>query len=297
MTAVLFRTCLIAFAASAALSACAQPSDSCSACDVPPAGAAPPEPDLPIRETANPITIDGSLDEWPTSHVVLSMTPDEARDSQWRCIRDRCPALLSERDAGVTASLAWSRDPFVLYGAFDLFDDVIVPSRYPDRPYSGDSVEIFLAADRLDYPSDYYALVAAPRSVSQSAFAQIDIGPAPVRSLADYVQDYRTDSRFKTTMMASGFAVATRIDDGRWRAEVRIPLNAFAKDIASRLQTDGARLAIGLTYVDYDDPTRAPDPALAADSYGYKPDNVFSTAIAESGVNAPARMRRAYLAK
>ena len=78
----------------------------------------------------------------------------------------------------MTAYLAWSEAPFVLYAAFDVVDDVIVTSRNPDQPSSGDCVEIFIAAGDLDYTRDYQLLVAAPRSKSQSAFAQIDIGPA-----------------------------------------------------------------------------------------------------------------------
>ena len=49
--------------------------------------------------------------------LVLAIPPDSARDSQWACIRDRCAAPLSARDAGVTAYLAWSEAPFVLYPA------------------------------------------------------------------------------------------------------------------------------------------------------------------------------------
>ena len=124
---------------------------------------------------------------------------------QWRCVRERCPAPLAERDAGVTVFLAWSQDPFLLYGAFDLLDDVVVPSPYSDRPYSGDSVEIFLAAAQLNYRFDYHQLVEAPKSASQADFAQIDIGPATVGRLTDYVQDYLERSA----------ALQDQDDDGR----------------------------------------------------------------------------------
>ena len=163
--------------------------------------------------------------------------------------------------------------------------------------YAGDSVEIFLAADHLDEPDDYATLVAAPRLTPQSAFAQIDIGPARVRSLADHVQDHRTDPAFKAALLASGFAVATSVANGHWRAEVRIPLDAFEARIASRLKNEGARLALGLAFIDYDDAERLPNPTSVDDSYGFKPDNVFSTALTEDEVNVPARMRRAYLAR
>jgi hypothetical protein len=296
VTVAPLRPWLTALAAFAALSACAQSSESCDECNSPPAPAAAPDADLPIRETIAPIVIDGSLDDWAETHVVVRIPVEQSDRAQWRCVRERCPASLSERDAGVTVFLAWSREPFLLYGGFDLLDDVVVPSRDSERPYSGDSVEIFLAADQLNFQFDYQALVAAPKSASQAAFAQIDVGPATAGRLADYVQDYRTDSLVKTRMTAGELAVSTRIDGPRWRAEVRIPLGAFADDVASRLRNDGARLAIGLTYLDYDDPTHASNPVLAA-AFGYRPDNVFSPAIAESGVNTPAFMRRAYLAK
>lgn len=297
MTPSLARRWCVAWLALGVLTACGQSSGSCRSCDNPPAVTPQAAPIVAIRQTSSPITIDGTLEEWGTRFVVLTIPPDSARDSQWECIRNRCAAPLSARDAGVTAYLAWSEDPFVLYAAFDLVDDVIVASRYPDRPYSGDCVEIFIAADDLDYTRDYRSLVEAPRSKSQSAFAQIDIGPASVAPAAYYVQDYRTDPPLKNALLTGGFSVATRRESSHWQTEVRIPLDAFAADIGSRLRTDGARLAIGLTYLDYDDAARGPDPRLAADSYGFKPDNVFSAAREESGIHVPARMGRTYLAR
>ena len=138
-------------------------------------------------------------------------------------------------------------------------------------------------------------LVAAPRSKSQSAFAQIDIGPASAEILY-YLQDYRTDPSVKNALLTGGFSVATRRESSHWQTEMRIPLEAFAADIGSRLRTDGARLAIGLTYRPPRCGARTGSDACRR-SYGFKPDNVFSAAREESGTNVPARMGRIYLAR
>ncbi len=279
--------------------ACVQPrSDSCAACADGPADKPSTGPILAIREAAAAVTIDGLLAEWPQTHRVLEITAGNASNSQWLCIRDRCPAPISAHDIGVSAYLAWGRDPLVLYAAFDIADETVAPSPDPDHPYGGDSIELFLAAADLTYPRDYHELVEAPRRVAQSAFAQIDITPVPFKSLGHYLQDYRTDSSFKAFIVArNGLAVATRRSDAGWQAELMVPLDAFMEDIASRMKSDGASFAIGIQYLDYDDPGQLPNPALKAHSYGFRPANVFSAAPRESVVIVPAHMQRAYLAR
>ena len=223
---------------------------------------------------------DHSLTEWGDSLVVMRITPQDAKNLQWKNIRGRTPKTLSPADVGITVYMALDTEYW--YVALEAHDDKVLPAP-PAYPYSGDCLEIFFAGKELDSPRDFHDHLD---DQAEAAFFQFEL-PVGITGSGYYFSEWRTGSTFRTNVIGSGFMASAWTTASGWSGEARIPIAAFEPEVRSRIEL-GETLKMNIDYLDYDIRTARQD---EDDDWGFLPDNVLCLDAAEENANTPKYMR------
>lgn len=163
-------------------------------------------PDMTAIHLTDPITIDGSLDEWDLSACTVIDQADNISFGD--------PAGWSGADdLSATVCYAWDDDN--LYIGFDVLDDVIVQAYTGTDIWRGDHVEIWFDTQlQLDFETEAASDDDFQLGVSPGNFA--DVPPAFF---------IWTPSRLPDTYQDVEYAVTQ--SEGGYRAEIRIPASVL----------------------------------------------------------------------
>jgi hypothetical protein len=263
-----------------------------------------------LRTTQSIVIGDHALTDWPDSSLVLEIRPDTAETRQLRNIpidakntgttyRPGRPLSSSAPDIQLRVRIAAALDAW--YVGFDVEDDSVVPASLTndsltDDVYTGDSVEIFLAAASFDSARDYsYEVTEADTSsLHRGAYFQLAFPPKPLADPRNYFQPHRTSELLITRALQHGFAVDIwSSGDRAWSGEARIPIEAFDQDVQNCINgRNVVRMAID--YLDYDEDSIVYRASNCGQN-GYCPDNVFGLALDHRELTYPAFMRSAIL--
>jgi len=224
---------------------------------------------------------DRSLADWNVSLPTMEISVPDMTSPQWQRIRDAVPRPLF----AIKVYMTW--DDRYYYIAGDVLDNAVraVPATSP-YPYSGDCIEVYFAAKQMNSRLDIHDLVEGGTR-GQAAFFQLEVPPVTLHDPRVHFADWRTDRAFVDQAMRLGFAASSWVEGSRWRAELRIPLEAFESQVVKAIQ-NGERLKVGLDYLDYSGRLAERN---EKDNWGFRPDRVFCLDPDERYVKVPACMR------
>jgi len=172
---------------------------------------------------------------------------------------------------------------------FHVVDDRFVLSTEPEHPYGGDCFELFFAGEELDSLTPISDIIASRKSALKPAFFQLNLQPIGTPPIRSAFSTYRTESELiRIARTDPSFAIsASRLSDGEWIAELRLPF-ALLSDAVQVDIRDRHALRIAFDYLDYDgDP--APLHQLPP-FYAFRPDNLLAPARIESHLHTPGLM-------
>lgn len=235
-----------------------------------------------IEDSMNVNVEDLTLDDWNSNYLVLQFPLKNGITPEWDRVRNEPRQELSDRD--VELNIYMAHDELFWYIAITAMDDEIFSVlSNSSHPYSGDSVEIFFAGDKLGSRFDFHGHTIFTRDDEQSAYFQLVIPPVQLTEAINYFPAYRTDLLFRDNFIQDGGMIRSWSIGSKWMAEVRIPKEVFDSIVTNRINGHEP-LKINIDYLDYDD-------HIAIIEGDFSPNNVYCLDKYEDNVNKPYYMR------
>jgi len=244
-------------------------------CPVEPAAAILVKPLPPGRSVA----IDGRLEEWTADLTVALVTTAQ----RWVRVDNASPARETASDSGALMALYMSHDIDYWYVAAHVTDNTFI-SPLPGHPYSGDCLELFVAAAHTESEHEMHYLI--DKIQGQRALAQIQVPRTQLDRMLEHLSAWRTDTGLLQSVVQDGLSIKSVSDNGKFTLEMRMPLKSFDDQVLARIRKREP-IKVGFNYLNY---AHVVSERAATNRWGFDPDEVYADA-SEENVNVPVCMR------